>query len=51
MPELGRVDEAIAILVKDTQTLDEILHRTGVLLLLTGQKEWKKFFKTHTLVA
>lgn len=51
VPELGGVDEAIAVLVKDTQTLDEVLHRTRVLLLLTGQKDGKKLLKTHTLVA
>ena len=51
MPELSRIDKAISILIKDAQTLDEVLHGASVLLLLTGQKDGEKLLETHTLVA
>ena len=51
MPKLCRIDEAIAVFVKDTQTLDEVLHGARVLLLLAREKYGKELLKTHTLVA
>ena len=49
MPELRRVDEAIPFLVKHLQTLNEVLHRALVLLLLTGEEDGQELLETHSL--
>ena len=51
MSQLSRVDEAIAVLVKDPETLDEVLLTPLLLLAAAGSVDREELLEAHSLAA